>query len=194
MTRITPTAGVRAALAPQLQGDHVGWAEQAMQAERSNSRRWILSSRDETRDAAVAIASGAKRSLAILTPDLEPGIYDHEVFLDVAKRLVLSKRYAKIRVIVTDPARALRNGNRFVGVARRLNTYIDIRNAHKDYQGHREALLIADDNALLYRIDAARWEGIADSYDPVVTRRYLGFFDTIWNVSEQGPEFREVQV
>jgi len=165
-----------------------------MQAERTQNRRWILSSKDETRKAAVAIATAAKRSLAILTPDLEPGIYDHEEFLDVAKRLVLSKRYAKIRVIVTDPSRAIRNGNRFVGVARRLNTYIDLRNAHQDYRGHREALLIADDNALLYRVDAARWEGIADSYDPAVTRRYLDLFDSIWNVSEQGQEFREVRV
>lgn len=165
-----------------------------MQAVRSESRRWIPSTKDEVRNAAVAIANGAKRSLAILTPDLEPGIYDHDDFLDVVKRLVLSKRYAKIRVIVTDPARAIRNGNRFVGVARRLNTYIDLRNAHQDYLGHREALLIADDNALLYRVDAARWEGIADSDDPVVTRRYLDFFDNIWNVSEQGPEFRQVRV
>lgn len=165
-----------------------------MQAELTTSRRWILSTKDETLEAAVAIAAAAKRSLAILTPDLEPGIYDHDDFLDVVKRLVLAKRYARIRVIVTDPARAIRNGNRFVGVARRLNTYIDLRNAHKDYQGHREALLIADDNALLYRVDAARWEGIADSYDPVVTRRYLDFFDSIWNVSEPGPEFRQVKV
>jgi hypothetical protein len=165
-----------------------------MQPERAENRRWILSSKDEVLEAAVAIASAAKRTLAILTPDLEPGIYDHDDFLDVAKRMVLSKRYARIRVIVTDPARAIRNGNRFVGVARRLNTYIDLRNAHKDYQGHREALLIADDNALLYRVDSGRWEGIADSYDPVVTRRYLDLFDTIWNISEQGPEFREVRV
>jgi hypothetical protein len=165
-----------------------------MHAERKQNKRWILSSRDETRDAIVAIASAAKRSLAIMTSDLEPGIYDDEGFLDVAKRLVLSKRYAKIRVIVTDPARAIRNGNRFVGVARRLNTYIDLRNAHQDYRGHREAFLIADDSALVYRVDSARWEGIADSYDPVVTRRYLEFFDNIWNVSEQGPEFREVRV
>ncbi|MCK6369804.1 MAG: hypothetical protein L6Q83_00520 [Gammaproteobacteria bacterium] len=165
-----------------------------MHAERKQNKRWILSSRDETRDAIVAIASAAKRSLAIMTSDLEPGIYDDEGFLDAAKRLVLSKRYAKIRVIVTDPARAIRNGNRFVGVARRLNTYIDLRNAHQDYRGHREAFLIADDSALVYRVDSARWEGIADSYDPVVTRRYLEFFDNIWNVSEQGPEFREVRV
>lgn len=153
-----------------------------------------MSSREETRDGAVAIASIARRSLAILTPDMEPGIYDDEAFLDVAKRLVLSKRYAKIRVIVTDPARAVRNGNRFVGMARRLNTYIDMRNAHEDYLGHREAFLIADDTALLYRIDYSRWEGIADSYDPVVTRRYLELFDQMWNIAEAGREFREVRV
>lgn len=164
-----------------------------MRAERIQNRRWILSSKEETRAAAVAIAASAKRSLAILTADIEPGIYDHEEFLDVAKRLVLSKRYARIRVLITDPARAIRNGNRFVGVARRLNSVIELRNAHPDYQGHREALLIADEHALLYRIDAARWEGIADSYDPLVTQRYLELFDSIWNVSEPGQEFRDIR-
>lgn len=165
-----------------------------MQIQRSNGRRWILSSRDETREAAVAIASTAQRSLAILTSDLEPGVYDHYDFLEVAKRLVLSKRYAKIRVLVSDPARAIRNGNTFVGVGRRLNTYIEIRNVHQDYRGHREVFMVADDNALLYRVDSARWEGIADSYDPVVTRRYLELFDNIWNVSEPGSEFREIRI
>ena len=163
-----------------------------MHASANKGRRWILSSKEEVRDAAVTIAGTARRSLAILTPDLEPGIYDDEAFLDVAKRLVLSKRYAKIRVIVADPARAIRNGNRFVGVARRLNTCIDLRNAHEDYRSHREAFLIADDSALLYRIDPSRWEGLAASHDPGITRKYLEIFDTIWNASEPGAEFREV--
>ena len=52
----------------------------------------------------------------------------------------------------------------------------------------------ADDHALLYRVDSSRWEGIADSFDPVVTRRYLNLFDTIWNASEPAPEFRQVPV
>jgi hypothetical protein len=165
-----------------------------MQPERAENRRWILSSREETRRAAIAVASGAKRSLAILTPDLEPGVYDHDEFLDVAKRLVLSKPWGKIRVLVSDPARAIRNGNRFVGVARRLNTYIELRNAHADYLGHREAFLIADDHGLVYRVDGTSWEGIADAYDPGVTRRYLELFDTIWGRSEPGGEFRQLQI
>jgi hypothetical protein len=165
-----------------------------MQPERAENHRWILSSRDETRRAAVAVAASARRSLAILTPDLEPGIYDHNDFLDVAKRLVLSKPWAKIRMLVSDPGRAIRNGNKFVGVARRLNTYIEMRNAHRDYAGHREAFMIADDHGLVYRVDGSRWEGIADANDPIVTRRYLELFDTIWGMSETGGEFGRIQI
>ncbi|MBW7930262.1 MAG: hypothetical protein H3C57_03030 [Gammaproteobacteria bacterium] len=157
-----------------------------MQAERANTHRWILASMEETRAAAIAIAATAKRSLAILTPDLEPDVYEHENFLDVAKRLVLARPYARIQVLVSEPARAIRNGNRFVGVARRLNSRIELRNIPEQHRGIREAFLIADDSALLYRVDASRWEGIADSCDPLVTQRYRELFDSLWELS--GPE------
>ena len=165
-----------------------------MEEARHQGRRWILSSFDETRSAVAEIAATANRRISIYTPDLEMGIYDHDAFLEVAKRLVLSKRYARIRVLISDPARAVRNGNRFVSLGRRLNTYIEFRNVHEDYREHREAFLVADDQALLYRVDAARWEGIADSYEPAVARRYLGLFDEIWNASVVELELRELRV
>ncbi len=165
-----------------------------MEEARHQGRRWILSSFDETRSAVAEIAATANRRISIYTPDLEMGIYDHDAFLEVAKRLVLSKRYARIRVLISDPARAVRNGNRFVSLGRRLNTYIEFRNVHENYREHREAFLVADDQALLYRVDAARWEGIADSYEPAVARRYLGLFDEIWNASVVEQELRELRV
>jgi len=157
-----------------------------MQADRAKTHRWILGSLEETRAAAIAIAGTARRSLAILTPDLEPEVYDNEAFLDITKRLVLARPYARIQVLVSEPARAIRNGNRLVGVARRLNSRIELRNLSGRHRGVREAFLIADDSALLYRVDASRWEGIADSCDPVVTQRYRGLFDSLWELS--GPE------
>jgi hypothetical protein len=165
-----------------------------MEEARHQGRRWILSSFDETRSAVSEIAATANRRISIYTPDLEMGIYDHDAFLEVAKRMVLSKRYARIRVLISDPARAVRNGNRFVSLGRRLNTYIEFRNVDEDYREHREAFLVADDQALLYRVDAARWEGIADSYEPAVARRYLGLFDEIWNASVVEQELRELRV
>lgn len=157
-------------------------------------QRWVLSSFDESREAVAKIAAIANRCISIYTPDLEPGVYDHDDFLNVAKRFVLAKRYAKIRVLIAEPHRAVRNGNRFVGLGRRLNTYIQFRNVHEDYRDHREAYLIADDVALVYRIDAGKWEGIADTHEPPVARRYLGQFDEIWNASEVEQELRELRV
>jgi len=165
-----------------------------MQDERTQGRRWVLSSFEETRAAAAEIAGTAKKLLSIYTLDLELGIYDHDQFLDVAKRLVLSQRYARIRVLISDPYRASRNGNRFVAVGRRLNSSIEFRNVHEDYRDHREAYLIADDRALLYRVDATRWEGIADTYERSVARRYLSQFDEIWAASETDQELRELRV
>lgn len=165
-----------------------------MNSERSQGRRSVLTSFEDTRAAVAEVATVANRWLSILTPDLEPGIYDHEGFLSVAKRLVLSKSCARVRVLISDPPRTVRNGNRLVALGRRLDTYIEFRNVHEDYRSHREAFLIADDIALLYRVDHARWEGIADTYEPVVARRYLGLFEEIWNASETARELRQLRV
>jgi hypothetical protein len=164
------------------------------EVERTKGRRWVLASADDTREAACEVARVAHRWVNILTPDLEPGIYDSEPFLDIVKRLVLAKRFARVRVLISDPTRTARNGNRLVGLGRRLDTYIEFRNVHEDYRSHREAFIIADDQALLYRVDHARWEGIADTYEPAVARRYLTLFEEIWNASETARELRQLRV
>lgn len=166
----------------------------AFPPERTQGRRWVLANLEDTLAAAVEIAAVARRGLAILTPDLEPGVYDHEQFLEIVKRLVLAKRFARVRVLISDPQRTIRTGNRLVGLGRRLNTYVEFRNVHEDYRDHREAFLLADDTALLYRINHARWEGIADTYEPAVARRYLALFDEIWAASETARELRQLRV
>jgi len=165
-----------------------------MQTERTQGRRWVLAAKEDTLAAAIEIAAVAQRGMAILTPDLEPGVYDHERFLEIVKHLVLAKRFARVRVLISEPQRTVRLGNRLVGLGRRLNTYIEFRNVHEDYREHREAFLLADDVALLYRINHARWEGIADTYEPAVARRYLGLFEEIWTASETSQELRQLRI
>ncbi len=85
-------------------------------------------------------------------------------------------------------------GHKFVTLGRRLNTYIQFRNVNEEYRDHREAFLIADKQALMYRAEARRWEGVADTYEPAVARRYLGLFDEIWDASAYQQELRELRV
>ncbi len=168
--------------------------QQESPIERTRGQRWVVTSAEDACAAVVEIAGVAQRGLAIMTPDLEPGIYDSDKFIAVVKKLVLAKRCARVRVLITLPNRTVRNGNRLIGLGRRLDSYIEFRNLHEDYRDHREAFLLADDTALLYRVDHARWEGIADTYEPAVARRYLGMFEEIWAASETARELRRLRV
>jgi hypothetical protein len=80
--------------------------------------RSILTTVDEYRAAVAEIATRAHRGLAIYTPDLEPQLYDHDLFLEPMKRLVLARSHARVRVLISDPGRVVREGNRFLQMAR----------------------------------------------------------------------------
>jgi len=165
-----------------------------MEQANDNSKRWVISTREEMREAAVTIAQQAKRRISIFTHDLEPGIYDDPEFLEVIKRLVLSQTYSRIRVLIADPMRAIKNGNNFVHLGRRLNTYIEFRHVREDLRTHAEAFCIADETALVYRLQAGRWEGIADTHEPSVAKLYGRMFDEIWFASEVEVEFRQLGI
>jgi len=156
--------------------------------------RQVLAGVEDVRAAIVETTSLATRALSILTHDLEPEIYDHDDFLNTLKRFILARSFARVRVLILDPARAILTSSRFVTMARRLNTYIEFRNVKPEYRTHSEAFLIADEQALVYRARAESWEGMSDTYEPAVARLYLNTFDTIWNACEIEPELRQLQL
>ncbi|MBT8079086.1 MAG: hypothetical protein KJO31_10970 [Gammaproteobacteria bacterium] len=165
-----------------------------MEAAEKKGRRWVISTREEMRLAVLDVAREAKRKLSIFTHDLDPGIYDDPDFLEIVKKLVLSQTYARIRVLIADPSRAILNGNNFVHLGRRLNTYIEFRHVREDLRTHAESFCIADEAALVYRLQASRWEGIADTYEPAVAKLYGKMFDEIWQASEVEIEFRQLGI
>ena len=76
-----------------------------------------LSTLAEVRAHVTAVTASARRALAIYTQDLEPLLYDHEPFLEAIKHLVLARSHARVRVLIADPMRAIRDGNRLVAMA-----------------------------------------------------------------------------
>jgi len=144
------------------------------------------------RDASLRVARSAQRLLSIFTPDLEPLIYGQDAFLEVVKRLVLARSYAKVRVLIGDPLRAMADNNRFLALARRLASCIDLRAMDPDYVASAGAFIIADDKALVYRPQAGRWDGVWDMNDPTVVRRYLTFFEEVWQTSMQESRLRQM--
>ena len=143
----------------------------------------VLTTLNEVRAAVNEIASDARRLISIYTPDLEPELYDQTTFLEITKHFVLTHSFAKVRVLLGEPTRVMRDSNRFVAMGRRLSSCIDIRYVAAQAPQRASAYLIADDRAIMYRMRADTWDGIADVNNPPVARLYLQEFDGIWNAS-----------
>lgn len=143
----------------------------------------VLSTLPEVRGAVCQVAASAQRLISIYTPDLEPDIYDQTSFLEVIKHFVLARSFAKVRVLLAEPTRVMRDSNRFVAMGRRLSSCIDIRYIAAEARQRASAYLIADDRAIVYRMRADTWDGVADINNPPVARLYLQEFDQIWDAS-----------
>lgn len=148
----------------------------------------VLTSLAEVRAAVNEIAATAQRLISIYTPDLEPDLYDQSAFLEVVKHFVLTRSFSKVRVLIAEPTRVLRDNNRFVAMGRRLSSCIDIRYVAAQAPQRASSYLIADDRAIVYRMRADTWDGVADINNPAAARLYMQEFDQVWNASaaEQG--------
>jgi hypothetical protein len=152
----------------------------------------VLSTFDEVRAATETVAASGQRLISIMTPDLEPEIFDQPALLEVIKRFVLGHSFAKVRVLMRDQARLKNGANRFVAMAHRLTSYLEIRLRAAQYRDLTAAYCIADDRAIVYRPRADRPDGLAGFNNANVARQYLREFDTVWLAS--APEEREVRI
>jgi len=156
--------------------------------------RFRVETREDNRRAAVALISGVQRMVDILTPDLEPHIYDQADFLDSLTRPQLGQCRAKLRVLVRDSQRAVKDGHRLIELTRQLSSYMQIRKVARDYADFTQAFLLADNYGVLRRPLAERFEGSVCFKDPLEVRRLRRLFDEIWDRSEPDPDLRRLHL
>jgi hypothetical protein len=156
---------------------------QAKEIAKTQGAREVLTGTTELRRAIVDIVAHAGRSLCILTPNLEPEIYEHVEFLDVLKRFVLARTYARVRVLISQPERTMRSGNQFAQMGQRLSSYIQFRNLKTERRPVQEAWCIADTDAIVYRPDYSTGDGVVDTHAPEIAKRYLAMFEDLWDSS-----------
>lgn len=154
--------------------------------------RLELVSADDCRSAALQLLTTTRRSLALFTRDLEPAIFGTVEFATALQRLALRSRFSHIRIVVIDPATAIRDGHRLVALARRLTSFIEFRRPGQDHANLAETFLVTDETGVLYRPLSSRYEGFTDTDNGFEARRYLKRFSEIWSQAEPEQEFRRL--
>ena len=160
----------------------------------TDTSRRVLTTAAQAQLAVLEVAKTARRSLALLTHALEPPLYAQLEFVEVAKALVLARRFARVRVLLADPTFVVQHGHRLVEAGRRLSSFFEFRRVHPDYAAREDGFLVADDANLLHLQRATHYYGVATFREHQLARRYLGEFDEIWSRSGPDEELRRLSL
>lgn len=139
-------------------------------------------------DAALAIVDAARYELALMTVDLDRRLFAGEAFTQRLRNFILQHRRARLRVLVHEPAAAVRNSIRLVEFGRMLSSRVEFRQMPHDRRHQREEFFIADERALLYRGGPDQLDGKHYPDAPLVARSHLRAFEACWNESSVARE------
>jgi hypothetical protein len=139
-----------------------------------------LNTHIEFRDAACALARGARLQLNILSYAFEREIYGHPDFVQAVQKLATQHARAKVRILIHSPEWASRSGHRLVELARRLSSFIELRELNEQDRHLTSEVLIADDKALLYRESPDTLQARYLPDDPRQASQWLRRFEGLW--------------
>jgi predicted GNAT family N-acyltransferase len=136
------------------------------------------------RHAVATLAKQTRREMRLLSPDLEPILYDQEPFLEQVSRLAIDRRgRLPVRILLIDAEPVLRRGHRLVELSRKLSSAIQIRAVPEEFTAQCDYFLLTDERGYCLRRYAAPRTMLLDFNDAAAVRRMQRDFDKIW---EQG--------
>jgi hypothetical protein len=149
-------------------------------AEEAATKARELGTHVEFRDAACELARSARLQLNILTYTFEREIYGHPDFVQAVQKLATQHARAKVRILIHSPEWASRSGHRLVELARRLSSFIELRELNEQDRQLTSEVLIADENALLYRESPDTLQARYFPDDPRQASQWLRRFEGLW--------------
>jgi hypothetical protein len=136
--------------------------------------------------ARLVLLSRARRQVDIRLPRLDGSLYAGTGELAELRRLATGGRGAQIRVLLNDPAAALRDGHPLVLLMQRLPSVIQVRVPVGEIDlGNPSACLLTDAGGYLFQPDAERPQGRAARVDRPGWAPLRQQFDGMWERAGQ---------
>ena len=132
------------------------------------------------------------REFCLFTRDLDKTVYDQAPFLDAIRGLALRNRMSRIRILLQDHERVVKQGHRLIELVRHLSSSAEIRVPHGDWLAHAENFMLADRCGYVHRELATRYEATADYNNPLEVQHMLNRFDHIWESAQVDSELRRL--
>jgi predicted GNAT family N-acyltransferase len=130
------------------------------------------------------LLSEAGRRLSIYQPILTDEVYASTQELAELRRIATSGRGAQIRILLHDPAAALRDSHRLIALTQRLPSMILVRTPIEELDlAYGSSYLCTDEGGYLFQLDAQRATGRAALTDRASQAPLLQHFNDVWERS-----------
>lgn len=139
---------------------------------------------------ALALLLQARQNLSLYSPDLEAWLYSHSSVQEACTRFLLASPKNRLRILVRDVGKPVRQGHRLLNLARRITSNLHIRRINPDHPSDESAFLLADSYGLLLRETPEQYAGYALYNDPGRVRQRQAQFDQAWDISVLDPDLR----
>lgn len=157
--------------------------------------RRAIDSRDALAAARLQLLAATHHRLVLHLPLLGRDDYGNDAELAELKRIATSGRRADIRILLHDPAAALRDGHRLVLLFQRLSSAIAIRTPVEDVdRQNTSAWLVNDSGGYLYLPDASQPQGRMALADRPAQAPLQQQFDEIWERSARAGELQPLDL
>ncbi len=153
-----------------------------------------LGSRDEVKVINIAMAQQTSRTIDIISRHLDPAIFDTPDFIDAIKKLSISSKFTKIRILIKDSDPMTKNGHRLTDLIQQLTSSIEVRKISEEYKSYGEAFTLFDGKAVIYLRHSDRYEGLANFNRPRLALELSNFFNEVWEHSAPDANLRRLHL
>jgi len=158
------------------------------------SDRVDIATADDNLQAAVRMVSQSRRTLDIVSRNLDRDIYGHVDFVEAVKALILQNPHARVRLLVRNLARVARGGHLLLELGQTLSTFIEVRSLSQQNHAFNQAFLVADRKGVIFRQLSDRYEGIVGFNDLSWSEELTRQFDLMWDHGQLDPNTRRLHV
>ncbi|MGK9067284.1 DUF7931 domain-containing protein [Stutzerimonas chloritidismutans] len=158
-------------------------------ADRS-AERHPFETAEQARHHALSLMQQARRNLALYSTDLESWLYSRVEIQQACARLLRAHPRNRMRILLADSSRAIRESHRLLALSRRLTSNLHIRRLNPDYPIEQSTFLIVDEQGVLIRPSPELFAGYAVYQDAARARQRQQMFDSAWAHSLPDPDLR----
>jgi hypothetical protein len=155
---------------------------------------WLLDGVTDFRTYSEQLVTRSRRSIAILTHDLDALVYATPECVQHLSNFVRSSRNAQVQILIKDTKPAIETGHLLVRLAQRLSSKILVRKMTIEPNNKEMGFMLGDTDKLLYKNDDALHRGFFNCAAASELKSLREEFNYLWQYGEPEPEFQVLYI